>query len=570
MAEPRSAARPEAEADVTECPSCTAEVLDIDVRCSQCGHRLTSTGAQRMLGSVVLAQYEIVDIIGQGGMAVVYRARHKMTEQEVALKILPPELAAHAQVKSRFLDEAKALAQLDHPNIVHLYNFGQENGCFVLAMQFVQGATWERMILESGKQPWQVAARICLDVIKALEYAHGRGIVHRDMKPSNVLVREADGTATVMDFGIAKMTTSSKLTATGQTMGTVRYMSPEQVRGLSVDHRTDIYSLGATLYEAVCGDTPFDGETHFEIMTKHLNEPPPPPSAIGIEVPPAFERAMMRALAKRPEDRFQSAADFRAELERALEADGMGEAETLRMTRDVISRLPKKSTSSPTKLSGIAAKLEPTADEEARGETGAQAASRRGPWLWIGLAIAVLAGSAVVFFVMTREPTSKGNAAKPQPRPSVVEPFAVPGMTWAVDERFESDRLRVMATAAEDAGAVRAAVLDVDKNFKAYLEQKGWNKESVRPQMAVELVPPETLCMEAVYREGNDLSEGALGECRAADYWWRPSDKTLLVVAAEPRRSKGLRMGVAAAICLHNDDLLNFCDNDLLAEFSER
>ena len=139
---------------------------------------------------VILGTYELVDVLGQGGMSVVFKAKHKLTEQEVALKILPPELAAHSQVKSRFLEEAKALAALDHPNIVHLYNFGQENGSFVLAMQYVQGRTWERMILEASGSTGSASCRIAIDVLKALEYAHGRGIVHRDMKPSNVLVRE--------------------------------------------------------------------------------------------------------------------------------------------------------------------------------------------------------------------------------------------------------------------------------------------------------------------------------------------------------------------------------------------
>jgi len=252
------------------CPKCDATVLDIDVKCGKCGAGLGASGAHRMLGQVVLQVYELSDVLGQGGMSVVFKGRHKMTDQEVALKILPPELAAHSQVKSRFLEEAKALAALDHPNIVHLYNFGQENGSFVLAMQFVQGRTWERLIVENKRLDWTASCRIAIDVLKALEYAHGRGVVHRDMKPSNVLVRAHDGSATVMDFGIAKMTTSTRLTATGQTMGTVRYMSPEQVRGQEVDLRTDIYSLGATLYESLVGDTPFDGQTHFEIMTKHL------------------------------------------------------------------------------------------------------------------------------------------------------------------------------------------------------------------------------------------------------------------------------------------------------------
>src|SRR5207342_1384755 len=152
--------------------------------------------------------------------------------------------------------------------------------------------TFEKMTMKRGNLgvPWPVVARIGAEVCKALDYAHKRGVVHRDIKPSNVLVRP-DGTATVMDFGIAKMTESTRLTATGQTMGTVRYMSPEQVRGQEVDLRTDLYSLGATLYEALTGDTPFDGSTHFEIMTKHLSEVPKRPSKLGIELPELVEEA---------------------------------------------------------------------------------------------------------------------------------------------------------------------------------------------------------------------------------------------------------------------------------------
>jgi serine/threonine protein kinase len=321
----------------TTCPACGKDVLDIDVKCASCGAALGATGAHRMIGATLLNQYELVDVLGQGGMSVVFKGRHTLTEQEVALKILPPELAAHSQVKSRFLDEAKALAALDHPNIVHLYNFGQEeNGSFVLAMQYVQGRTWERMILENKHLDWASSCRICVDVLRALEYAHGRGIVHRDMKPSNVLVRAQDGSATVMDFGIAKMTTSTRLTATGQTMGTVRYMSPEQVRGQEVDLRTDIYSLGATLYESLTGDTPFDGSTHFEIMSKHLTEIPRRPSARGIELPREVEDAVMRALAKRPEDRFETARDMRKVLEQILRDNDLGLVETQKLSRELI------------------------------------------------------------------------------------------------------------------------------------------------------------------------------------------------------------------------------------------
>src|SRR5215467_801367 len=145
------------------CPACGKDVLDIDVKCSHCGAALGASGAHRMLGSVMLGQYELIDVLGQGGMSVVFKGRHNLTNQEVALKILPPELAAHSQVKSRFVEEAKALAALDHP-----YNFGQDNGHFVLAMQFVEGGTWERMILESERLDWITSCRIAIDVLRAL------------------------------------------------------------------------------------------------------------------------------------------------------------------------------------------------------------------------------------------------------------------------------------------------------------------------------------------------------------------------------------------------------------------
>jgi eukaryotic-like serine/threonine-protein kinase len=306
----------------TACPACGSDTLDIDPRCPTCGEALTSEEALQKIGTTVLEHYEITDVLGQGGMSVVYRARHKLTEQEVALKILPPELAAHNQVKSRFLEEARALAQLDHPNIVHLYNFGQDQGCLVLAMQLVAGQTWERLILTRGRLDWPTTVSIGIDVLKALELAHSRGVVHRDMKPSNVLVR-ADGSALVMDFGIAKMTTSTRLTATGQTMGTVRYMSPEQVRGQEVDVRTDLYSLAITLYESLCGDTPFDGESHFEIMTQHLTAAPPPLSERGVQVPAALEQVIMTALRKHPDQRPASARQMRAQLEEVRAAAGL-------------------------------------------------------------------------------------------------------------------------------------------------------------------------------------------------------------------------------------------------------
>ena len=261
------------------CPACGKDVLDIDVKCGHCGTALGASGAHRMLGTVMLGQYELVDVLGQGGMSVVFKGRHNLTDQEVALKILPPELAAHSQVKSRFLEEAKALAALDHPNIVHLYNFGQDE-----RLLRARDAVRRRPDLGADDPPGPAArlGDVVPDRDRRAARARVRARPRRDPSRHEAVqrarARRTTGSATVMDFGIAKMTTSTRLTATGQTMGTVRYMSPEQVRGQEVDLRTDIYSLGATLYESLVGDTPFDGNTHFEIMTKHLSELPRRPS----------------------------------------------------------------------------------------------------------------------------------------------------------------------------------------------------------------------------------------------------------------------------------------------------
>jgi serine/threonine protein kinase len=544
-----------------QCDACGAEVLDIDVKCEACGHRLTSTGAHQLIGSVVLGHYEIVDILGQGGMSVVYKGRHKLTDQEVALKILPPELAAHSQVKSRFLEEARALAALDHPNIVHLYNFGQENGCFVLAMQFVHGATFERMILEADQLHWGLATGICVDVLKALEYAHSRGVIHRDMKPSNVLVREDDGSATVMDFGIAKMTTSTKLTATGQTMGTVRYMSPEQVRGLPVDERTDIYSLGASLYEALVGDTPFDGDTHFEIMTKHLNEAPLPPSAHGIMVPGPIERALMRSLAKKPEDRFASVRDFRDALERGLEAGDLGEAETQRMSRELVLKVPKHSTG--TAATAPQGKPVDHAVGPAPGDsTDVVAAGRSRSLVWISLAAVVVIAAGIVVFVMTRGPDTAARAKVPAPpRVDVARsPFLLPDTTYATDQTFPEDDVRVMSVAAADATALRARYLATRDRLRSFLATHGYNRPFARKQLTVQLVPAIALCAPALY----DATVSP-PDCEARVGWYRPQERTIFVSASAGAGDYG--HAIAAALCAEHE--VRLCSLPLLDQFAQ-
>ena len=523
------------------CPACGKDVLDIDVKCGSCGAALGASGAHKMIGSVMLGQYELVDVLGQGGMSVVFKGRHKLTEQEVALKILPPELAAHSQVKSRFLEEAKALAALDHPNIVHLYNFGAENGYFVLAMQFVAGETWERMILEAKRLDWATSCRIAIDVLRALEYAHGCGIVHRDMKPSNVLVRARDHVATVMDFGIAKMTTSTRLTATGQTMGTVRYMSPEQVRGQDVDLRTDLYSLGATLYESLVGDTPFDGNTHFEIMTKHLSEAPRRPSKLGVVIPAAVEDAVMRCLAKRPDDRFGTAREMRKQLEGALRDADLGLVETQRVERDAIElrSLPP----------GVPAARVAGGDAGARHASVAGAladelepelapARRARTWLAAALAIAVVVGGGAVATVLLRKPAGF--------HPSV----AIDGVTF-------SQGTTAGALVVETDGRVAPAELarlytSTLAALRAFVQTQAPSTKVPKVELPDPIdvllaVPPAALCAPSAYLDGKpaatcatDLFGVAIGA---------RGTHRLMVVSDPARLIPALRKGVAQAVC---------------------
>ncbi|HEY5921042.1 MAG TPA: serine/threonine-protein kinase [Kofleriaceae bacterium] len=542
-----------------KCPSCQNDVLDIDVKCPHCGTALGATGAHRMLGSLILGTYELVDVLGQGGMSVVFKAKHKMTDQEVALKILPPELAAHSQVKSRFLEEAKALAALDHPNIVHLYNFGQENGSFVLAMQYVQGRTWERLILENKRLDWKASCKITIDVLKALEYAHGRGVVHRDMKPSNVLVRESDGAATVMDFGIAKMAQSTKLTATGQTMGTVRYMSPEQVRGQEVDLRTDIYSLGATMYESLVGDTPFDGSTHFEIMTKHLSEVPKPPSAAGVQIPREIEDALMRCLAKKAPDRFETARDFRKVLEGALKEGDVALVETQRMARERVLGPDFKATKderagavTPPRpaAAGVAetvraATANDLADELEPGTATARTAgAKKSKWPWIALALLVLGGgaTAAVLLIGDKQPTTFKSTTR------------IKGIT---EGKRYPDGLIVETDGQVSVDEVEAAYRLAFEELKGFEPGVAAKRDVIQEIVAL---PRHVLC-----EPGSSIAPASTQACSEQDGYTttlRGQKRQLLIADDRASLAATMRLGVARAVCDFQFMYLNATSED--------
>jgi tRNA A-37 threonylcarbamoyl transferase component Bud32 len=270
-----------------------------------------------MIGAKI-GSYEIVDKIGDGGMGVVYKARDTQLDRLVAVKALNPELSGNPVLMERFHSEARAQAKLNHPNLATVYAFLEQDGVAYMVMEFVDGETFHGMIVRRGPIPAAEAVPLFRQALAGIGYAHRMGIVHRDIKPSNIMLNR-DGIVKVMDFGLAKVAGSHGLTRTGVRLGTAYYMSPEQVLVKPVDARSDIYSLGVTLYEMLAGQVPFDAASEFEILNDHVNTPPPPPSRPYAQIPPGIESAVLKALAKEPEQRFQSAEQFSAALERPAE-----------------------------------------------------------------------------------------------------------------------------------------------------------------------------------------------------------------------------------------------------------
>ncbi|HXG63816.1 MAG TPA: serine/threonine-protein kinase [Blastocatellia bacterium] len=271
-----------------------------------------------MIGYVV-GNYRITEPLGEGGMGAVYKGVDMMLEREVAIKVLRPEFGNNPQLVERFRSEAVTLAKLNHPNIATLHTFFRQGDQFFMVMEFVRGETLDHALKRMGAMPVEHAVSLFCQALEGIGHAHQLGIVHRDIKPANMMITPA-GSIKVMDFGIARMLGSSRLTMHGGIVGTLAYMSPEQVQGYETDARSDIYSLGILLYEMVTGRVPFESPSEFEIMRAQIEVAPPPPRTFAGHIPVGVEHAIMRALAKRPEARFQSVKEFRLALEEGLRA----------------------------------------------------------------------------------------------------------------------------------------------------------------------------------------------------------------------------------------------------------
>src|SRR6266571_2664342 len=261
-----------------------------------------------MIGSVV-GNYKIVDKLGEGGMGAVFKGVDLMLEREVAIKMLRPELASQANVVERFRSEAVTLAKLNHPNVATLHSFFRQGNDFFMVMEFVRGETLDAVIKRQGAMPCDRAVELFCHALEGIDHAHKMGIVHRDIKPANMMLTEL-GSIKVMDFGIARVLGTDRMTRAGHLIGTVEYMSPEQVRGEETDARSDIYSLGILLYEMLTGRVPFNSSSEYELMRSHIEEAPKPPGTFAPQIPVIVEQAIMRALAKKPEARQRSANEF--------------------------------------------------------------------------------------------------------------------------------------------------------------------------------------------------------------------------------------------------------------------
>ena len=268
----------------------------------------------KMLGN----RYEIIEKVGNGGMATVYKAEDKVLKRNVAVKVLKDEFTTDEEFIKRFEIEAQSAARLTHPNIVSIYDVGSEDNLYYIVMELIRGKTLKEIIVEErGPLPWKWSVNVAIQIASALEMAHKNNIIHRDIKPHNIIITE-DGIAKVTDFGIAKAVSNSTITAFGTTIGSVHYFSPEHARGGYTDAKSDLYSLGVVMYEMVTGRVPFDADTPVSVALKHMQEEPEEPIELNPNLPSAVNRIIMKALKKDTTLRYQTATDMLADLKQVL------------------------------------------------------------------------------------------------------------------------------------------------------------------------------------------------------------------------------------------------------------
>jgi eukaryotic-like serine/threonine-protein kinase len=271
-----------------------------------------------MQGELIADRYELVELIGKGGMSSVFKAHDRLLDRTVAIKVLHPHYTDDEEYVERFRREARSVAQLSHPNIVTVIDRGEDEGRQFIVFEYVEGENLKQRLQQTGAMPVQDVLLLGLQMARALSFAHLRGLVHRDVKPQNVLLND-DGQAKMTDFGIARSVDVEGVTITGTVLGTSEYIAPEQARGQRVDAQTDVYSLGVVLYELLTGAVPYEGETFVTVALQHVNEPVPSVLERRPDAPPRLALAVEQAMAKSPDQRFESMDELVGELEACLD-----------------------------------------------------------------------------------------------------------------------------------------------------------------------------------------------------------------------------------------------------------
>jgi beta-lactam-binding protein with PASTA domain/predicted Ser/Thr protein kinase len=372
-----------------------------------------------LIDSVFDGRYRIIRKLGAGGMANVYLAEDQELGRRVAIKILDDRHAADDSFIERFRREAKNAAGLSHPNIVSIYDRGEAEGTYYIAMEYLAGRSLKELIVSRGPTPVRIAIDYTRQILAALGFAHRNGIVHRDIKPHNVVV-DADGRLKVTDFGIAR-SGASQMTEVGSIIGTAQYLSPEQARGAPVDQRSDVYSVGIVLYEMLTGKVPFTGDTPLEIAMKHLSEVPVPPSELRDDVPDDLDLVVLRALAKDPEDRYQTSEEMDADLARVQRglsvSSETADAATAVLAGAGISGAPTIIAPRPTQV----APPQPPPRMPPAGYYGYEGPPRRSRsiWPWL-LVLLLLVGAGFAAWFAYGKITDQLNANKPVAVPYVV------------------------------------------------------------------------------------------------------------------------------------------------------
>jgi tetratricopeptide (TPR) repeat protein/tRNA A-37 threonylcarbamoyl transferase component Bud32 len=470
------------------------------------------------MSGTTLGKYRLIERLGRGGMAEVYRAYQSSLDRDVALKVMHGYMVEDEEFVGRFGREARAVASLHHPHIVQMYDFDTEAGVYFMVMEYISGETLkarlERFAAEGKRMPLDEVARVFRALCDALDYAHGQGCIHRDIKPANVMF-ESDRLM-LTDFGLATIAGGTRFTVTGTIMGTPAYMSPEQGKGEPGDVRSDIYALGVVLYEVVTGQVPYDADTPLAIVFKHLNEPLPIPSRLNPDIPPAVEKVILKALAKDPDDRFQSAGALADALTAAVAGEPLPAQGYELVTPAVRAKGPAET-----------AVLEPGPAEPTR--------RKWLPFVLGGVGAVALAAVAVIV-ILSVLPDEEGEwpeesqvpvagATRAAPGPAEKEPSPLPPDAVANPEALVHYERGVVALM--EAGDPHKALpelsmaLEIDPNFAEAYHMRG-----VAHQMLGEFDRAEQDFSEAIARKP-DLVEAYLDRGRLYLHELRREDEAL-------------------------------------------